>query len=165
MKDLNYIDNNLSVLDMLEYRISKNTINKLKEAYSFCKDHYTRVLIANNILLYYVLINDLEKAKVYADEIEKEGLTLYKFDDYLHLAYLNLRFFYNKVNNSEKEDYYNGKLKELQETCHSDELKAYIGVNISEKNILSVNERWHYMASFKYRPAFVGHWIINDFDC
>lgn len=165
MKDLNYIDNNLSVLDMLECRLNKNTINKLKEAYSFCKDHYTRVLIANNMLLYYVLINDLGNARVYADEIEKDGLNLYNFDDYLHLAYLNLRFFYNRVNNSEKVDYYNGKLKELQETCHSNELKAYIAVNISEKNTLSVNERWHYMASYKYRPAFVGHWIINDFDC
>lgn len=165
LKDLNYIDNNVSVLDMLQGGISNKTINKLKESYIFCTDHYTRLLIANNILIYYVLVNELEKARLYADEIEKEGLDIYNFDDYLHLAYLNLRFFYDKSKNFVKVNYYNEKLKELQEKCHSSELRTYINANLSGNNTLNTNERWHYMASYRYRPAFVGHWIINDFDC
>ena len=152
-------------MDMLENKISEKTINKFKEAYSFCTDHYTRLLIANNILIYYVQVNNLEKAILYANEIEENGLNIYNFDDYLHLAYLNLRFYYEKVGDEIKIKHYNLKLKELQEKCDSKELIEYISAGLSDKKTLHTDDRWFFMSSYRYRPAFVGYWIINDFDC
>ncbi len=66
-----YIENNLSVLDILETKINRKIINRLKESYSFCKDEYTHLLIANNILIYYVQSNELSEASLYVKEIEK----------------------------------------------------------------------------------------------
>lgn len=165
MQDLIYIENNLSIFNILESKINKKIIHKLKEAYSFCKDTYTHLLISNNILIYYLQTNELSKASLYAEEIEKEGFNIYNFDDYLHLTYLNLRYYYTKLKDFDKINYYNSKLTELKDICYSEELKEYINAGLTGTNILNKHNRWFYMASYQYRPAFVGHWIINDFDC
>ena len=165
IQDLVYIENNLAILDMLETKINRKVINRLKESYSFCKDEYTHLLIANNILIYYVQSNELEEASLYVKEIEKKGFDIYNFDDYLHIAYLNLKYYYTKIGDKKKINYYNQRLEELQNKCHSIELKTYISAGLNGTNILKNKDRWFYMASYPYRPAFVGHWIINDFDC
>ena len=154
-----------SLCTPLQSKINKKIIHKLKEAYSFCKDTYTHLLISNNILIYYLQTNELSKASLYAEEIEKEGFNIYNFDDYLHLTYLNLRYYYTKLKDFDKINYYNSKLTELKDICYSEELKEYINAGLTGTNILNKHNRWFYMASYQYRPAFVGHWIINDFDC
>lgn len=103
-------------------------------------------------------------ANIFANEIERAGFNTYCFDEYLHLSFLNLLFFYSKLKDSEKISYYRAKLLELKENCQSIELKDYIDSYFTNKEI-TVKNKWHYMSQFKFRPAFIGHWIINYFDC
>ena len=58
------------------------------------------------------------------------------------------------------------KREENKETLnfYSIELKDYIDSYFTNKEI-TVKNKWHYMSQFKFRPAFIGHWIINYFDC
>ena len=165
VQDLIYINNNLSILDLLEHKISKNILNKLKEAYSFCKDQYTHLLIINNLLIYCVQSNNFSEALKYVNELEKVGFNSFCFDDYLHLTFLNLRYYYTKIKDDRKINYYNNQLRKLKNHCYSNDLKVYIEAGLKCTNTLNNNDRWFYMSAFSFRPAFIGHWIINDFDC
>lgn len=163
-EDLIYINNNSSVIDLLNNTISKNTFLQLNNSYLFCKDGYTHLLICNNLMIYHILNNDQLTANIFANEIERAGFNTYCFDECLHLSFLNLLFFYSKLKDSEKISYYRAKLLELKENCQSIELKDYIDSYFTNKEI-TVKNKWHYMSQFKFRPAFIGHWIINYFDC
>ena len=165
IQDLTYIENNLSVLEIMDNNATRKTIEKLKAAYCFCKDEYTHLLIANNILIYYTHSNQFTEASLYANEIENVGFDLYKFDDYLHLANLNLKYYYTTISNEEKIMYYNNQLRNIQKKCHSKELQLYIGATLDDTNITDKSARWFYMSKLKYRPVFLGHWIVNCFDC
>lgn len=55
-EDLIYINNNSSVIDLLNNTISKNTFLQLNNSYLFCKDGYTHLLICNNLMIYHILI-------------------------------------------------------------------------------------------------------------
>ncbi len=165
IQDLTYIENNLAVLEIMDNKATRKTIEKLKAAYCFCKDEYTHLLIANNILIYYIHSNQFTEAVLYANEIENVGFDLYKFDDYLHLANLNLRYYYTAIANEEKVVYYNNQLRELQKKCHSKKLQLYISATLGDTIISDKSDRWFCMSKLKYRPAFLGHWIVNCFDC
>ena len=161
-KEYSTLDNIDLILQMIS--VSKNTFLQLNNSYLFCKDGYTHLLICNNLMIYHILNNDQLTANIFANEIERAGFNTYCFDEYLHLSFLNLLFFYSKLKDSEKISYYRAKLLELKENCQSIELKDYIDSYFTNKEI-TVKNKWHYMSQFKFRPAFIGHWIINYFDC
>lgn len=163
-EDLIYIDNNLSVIDLLNNNLNDQTIKRLNNAYLFCQDEYTHLLICNNLLIYHTLVGELNVANKYANEIENAGFDTYCFDEYIHLTFLNLILFYSKTNNSERINHYERKLLELKKNCQSVDLKEYIDSHFTNDQI-EQDKKWHFMSQFKFRPAFIGHWIINYFDC
>lgn len=158
-----YIDNNLSVINLLNNVTNSNTLIRLKDTYYFCEDPYSKLLVTNNLLIYSIKKNDYVEAEKYATEIEKTGFNKFQFDDYLHVAFTNLIYYYAFIQNREKVNLYTDKLHELYKSCNSTELKKYISKQLSG-NKLNKENRWYYLSRFNFRPAFMGHWFINNFD-
>lgn len=160
--DYMYICNNNAVIDLLSAKENKSTIRNIKNAYFYIQDEYTKLLATNNLLIYYTNQHEFDDAKKFAEELETVGFNKYKFEDYLHLTYLNLRYYYKNID-SNKFKLYSDKLLELQKTCVGTELSLYIKSHF-EVVEFKENQRWSFMSTFEFRPAFMGHWIINNFD-
>ena len=161
-EDQAYIDNNLSVVEILSNQVTEITRERLINTFYFCEDEYSRLLVANNLVIYYVIEKEAGKAQEYVQFIEDVGFEKYRFDEYLHLSYLNLIFYYNSVN-LPKKNYYLKKINTLSNDCFSMELKKYIDSFLKQK-LLNSNDKWSFLSNFKFRPAFMGHWIVNNFD-
>lgn len=160
--DYMYICNNNAVIDLLAAKENKSTIRNIKNAYFYIQDEYTKLLATNNLLIYYTNQHKFDDAKKFAEELETVGFDKYKFEDYLHLTYLNLRYYYKNID-SNKFELYSNKLLELKKKCAGTELSLYIKSHFEVVDFKE-NQRWKFMSSFKFRPAFMGHWIINNFD-
>lgn len=160
--DYMYICNNNAVIDLLAAKENKSTIRNIKNAYFYIQDEYTKLLATNNLLIYYTNQHKFDDAKKFAEELETVGFDKYKFEDYLHLTYLNLRYYYKNID-SNKFELYSNKLLELKKMCAGTELSLYIKSHFEVVDFKE-NQRWKFMSSFKFRPAFMGHWIINNFD-
>lgn len=160
--DYMYICNNNAVIDLLSAKENKSTIRNLKNAYFYIQDEYTRLLATNNLLIYFTNQNKLDDAKKFAEELENVGFDKYKFEDYLHLTYLNLRYYYKHID-SNMFDLYSDKLRELEKMCEGTELSLYIKSHFGCVDFKG-KQRWEFMSAFDFRPAFMGHWIINNFD-
>lgn len=123
--DYIYAINNKAVIRMLEGDFKNIKENDLVNNYKYMQDEYSKLLIANNLLIYYCNVNDYIKAKEYADKLETVGYTRYKFESYLLLTYLNLRNYYQKINVN-KISFFNQQLQTLLDDCTDDEIKPYI---------------------------------------
>ena len=119
-------------------------------------------MATNNLLIYYTKQHKFSDAKEYAEELETIGFDKYKFEEYLHITYLNLRYYYKSIA-SDKFELYSDKLLELQKKCKGTALSLYIKSHFEVVDFKE-NQRWKFMSSFEFRPAFMGHWIINNFD-
>ena len=160
--DYMYICNNNAVIDLLSAKENKSTIRNIKNAYFYIQDEYTKLLATNNLLIYYTKQHKFSDAKEYAEELETIGFDKYKFEEYLHITYLNLRYYYKSIA-SDKFELYSDKLLELQKKCKGTALSLYIKSHFEVVDFKE-NQRWKFMSSFEFRPAFMGHWIINNFD-
>lgn len=147
---------------MLENDFESVRIKDLINYHKYIQDEYTKLLVTNNLLIYYCNMNNYEEAEQYAKELENVGFDKYKFESYLLLTYLNLRFFYQKVN-ANKIQFFNNKLQKLLDDCRDDNIREYIKSMIDGSE-LSADNGLHFLSQFNYRPAFLGHWIINNFD-
>ena len=160
--DYIYVTNNIAVIKMLENDFESVRIKDLINYHKYIQDEYTKLLVTNNLLIYYCNMNNYEEAEQYAKELENVGFDKYKFESYLLLTYLNLRFFYQKVN-ANKIQFFNNKLQKLLDDCRDDNIREYIKSMIDGSE-LSADNGLHFLSQFNYRPAFLGHWIINNFD-
>ena len=75
---------------------------------------------------------------------------------------MNLKFYYQKIDKS-KIPFWDKKLQKLLENCNDNDRQAYIKSMIDGSKLSSENELF-FLSKFNYRPAFLGHWIINNFD-
>ncbi len=162
-EDLVYIENNLANVSMYMGVISDKLYDCYFNAYSFLDDEYSRILSINNLLIYHTLIKEYENAKTFANKIETLGFHRYVFDEYLHLSYTNLLFYYKSINNEDKKVFYEKKLKHLKKKCHSKELKKFIDKTIYNRP-LKYNDKWFFMSKYNFRAAFMGHWMVNSLD-
>ncbi len=161
-EDQAYIDNNISSIDLLSGDIDEATHERLINTYYYCEDEYSKLLVANNLLIYHMCTNNMDKAREYAQFIEKVGMEQYQFDEYRHLANKNLLLYYKKINHP-THDKYKYNLIKLCNECFSEDLKKLINSQF-DNEVLGTNDKWFFMSKYNFRPAFMGHWIINDFD-
>lgn len=160
--DYLYSTNNLFVINMLSENFENIKVKDLINAYDYIQDEYTKLLVSNNLLIYYCNINSYGEAEKYAKELESIGFDKYKFESYLLLTYLNLKYYYQKVDEN-KIQTYNEKLKTLLIKCNDKNKKEYINSMINCSKVSPEND-FYFLSQFNYRPAFLGHWIINTFD-
>ena len=161
-EDQAYIDNNISAIDLLSNNINESTYERLINTYYYCEDEYSKLLVANNLLIYFVNRNNMSEAERFANIIENIGVEKYKFDEYQHVVNLNLMYYYDSICNV-SSDIYRKNLDKLLNCCFSSDLKKYIKSQLENIN-LNNTDKWYFMSQFNFRPAFMGHWIINNFD-
>lgn len=161
--DLIYIDNNLAVIEMCLDNFDEMVLENLINAYNCVEDEYTRMLAVNNLVVFNTIIKNYTSAKMYVDKIEEVGFKTYNFDEYLHISYVNLLFYYKAINNASKMQYYISKLEQLWLNCYSAELKKYIH-KTTDNCPLTKNDKWYFMSKYKFRIAFMGHWLVGNFD-
>lgn len=160
--NLGVLKNNIAVIKMLKHDNFMSIYNLLDEALIFIHTEYEQLLVKCNILILYLKQFEtgdnqaLIKAKKYTEYIEY-NCEKYQFDEFLHIAYLCLYYFYSFNKVVEKAKCYNLKLKSLSESCRCRELKKYIQV-FTENKKLEKKDKWFYFSKLKYRPAFVGYW-------
>ena len=104
----------------------------------------------------------MSEAERFANIIENIGVGKYKFDEYQHVVNLNLMYYYDSKCNV-SSDIYRKNLDKLLNCCFSSDLKKYIKSQLENIN-LNNTDKWYFMSQFNFRPAFMGHWIINNFD-
>ncbi len=161
--DLVYIDNNWAIIDICLGNIHADIYENLINAYNFLEDEYTKMLAVNNLVVYFTMIKNFSSAQIYVDKIEEVGFSKYNFDEYLHLSYVNLLFYYKSIKRGDKTKYYLNNLEQLKEKCYSSELKKYIS-KTTNGHFLSKNDKWYFMSNYNFRIAFMGHWLVGNFD-
>ena len=160
--DYIYSVNNEIAIMMLENNFQNIKEKELIKNYSYIQDEYTQLLTVNNLLIYYSETNNFDKAQKYADILEKIGNTKYKFESYLLLTNLNLRCYYKKIDNK-KALIFDKQLHYLYKKSTDNNIKEYIKCVINDIELSHENDLF-FLSQHDYRPAFLGHWIINDFD-
>lgn len=69
-EDHAYIDNNFSSINLLSNSIDESTYEILINTFYFCEDKYSKLLVANNLLIYFTQMNNLSKAEEYVKLVE-----------------------------------------------------------------------------------------------
>lgn len=157
-----YILNNSSVIDILNNNYNEKTEKDLRDSLLLSVSQYEKIIVYCNLLVYYCLTENRIKAIEYADKIESSDYQNFKYEEFLHIVYQNLLFFYSKQNDSSKENYYYKKIIEIignPNTSKSTKDLAKAMNGLSEKN--------SFYSRFPFRVDFLGYWefsIDNDLD-
>ncbi len=103
--------NNKAILEMIQTQTNRNTLSKLNIAIDMVQEPYTKLLIINNILAYFLIIKDIEKINEYSSQIEKNILELENYN------YLKTCMYYNLIQCSKvtgnRLEYYKTKIRKI----------------------------------------------------
>lgn len=146
--------NNSAVIDILDNKIGTDVVNKLADAVLMSTNHYECLIIKSNWLTALILHRHMAHAAEVAEEIEAENYEVYQYEDFLHIIYQNLLFFYSTVGNSEKSVYYERKLLNLSNRKGINPgTKILIQLMLQKKQDSNI-----FYSQFPFRVDFLGFW-------
>lgn len=83
-------------------------------------DEYDKFAINNNLLVYYILSDNMSKLECQDIALELENMLSYTgFKRFVDKIYYNLYHYYKKMFNYEKSEYYKNKLLQMGKTCNN----------------------------------------------
>ncbi|MDO5765414.1 MAG: hypothetical protein Q4P84_06935 [Elusimicrobiales bacterium] len=146
--------NDSAVIDILDGKVSPAVLNKLADAALMNINPYEVLIIKSNWLTGLTLSNRMDQAADLAVEIEQSGYESYQYEDFLHIVYQDLHFYYTQVGNAEKADFYRGKLVALS---------AREGINEGTRTLIQLmlekkQEQKVFYSRFPFRVDFLGFW-------
>ncbi|WKL01422.1 hypothetical protein Q0F98_33215 [Paenibacillus amylolyticus] len=136
----NMILNNSAVIDMLSGSFSEQVLKNLQDALLLTANQYESILVKCNILVWHTVNHNYEVAQKICTEIEESKYSNYNYEEFLHIVYTNLCFYYQQIDNSEYLVY--SKKIESLEHLRGRNLNPYIVVT-------------------PYRIDFLGYWNIE----
>lgn len=149
-----YILNNKAVLEILKRNYTEFTEKKLRNSLLLSVSRYERLIINSNLMIYYCLIENFNRAKDIADAIETSNYLDFNYEELLHIIYQDLYYFYSVFgHNQDKLNYYYNQILLLindPNTRQSTKLLA------SGMNHLVESEIFY--TQFPYRVDFLGYW-------
>lgn len=149
-----YILNNKSALEILENSYSDITEKNLRNALLLSVSRYETIIVNSNLLVYYCLTNNFEKANSIADVIEKSNYKDFQYEELLHIVYQDLYFFYKVFNHNQvQRTYYYNQILNLVDAPNTRESTRLLA---SGMNHLIEND--DYYAQFPFRVDFLGYW-------
>lgn len=158
-----YVLNNLAAIDILEGSHSEITEKRLLDAILLSVSNYEKIIIRCNLMVYYTLVHDFEKAKKLAQKVETSNYQNFGYEELLHIVFQNLYFYYKTSGGDTlKRDRYFQMILDLarsQGVRESTKTLVY-GIN----GMISCDL---YYAKFPFRVDFLGYWeftIDNDLD-
>lgn len=150
-----FVLNNFAILDLLERQPIDVTKTNLQNALLLVESSYEKLLIQSNLLVYYCLIKEYKYALKIALQIESTDYALFQYEEFLHIIWQNLYFFYKTfgTNNLKKEEYLNKIIGLISdENCGEYTKKLASQMNGLEANTIG------FYAEFQYRVGFLGYW-------
>lgn len=149
--------NNSAVIEILDGKLCSSVLSKLADAALMNVNPYELLIIKSNWLVGLILTNHMNQAADLVDEIEKSSYEEYQYEDFLHIVYQNLYFYYTKARNDQKIYYYRDKLVALAERDGINE-----GTRILIHRILNQKPSANvFYSKFPFRVDFLGFWGLD----
>lgn len=149
--------NNNAVIDILDGKVSPSVLNKLADAVLMDTNPYEVLIIKSNWLAGLTLCQHMEQAADLACEIERSNYETYQYEDFLHIVYQNLFFFYSQVEDNEKISIYRKKLVDLSARDGiSQGTQKLIQMMLQKKHVANI-----FYTQFPFRVDFLGFWGLE----
>lgn len=152
-----YLLNNFTVLDILDGHITSDSIKQLSDALLLTCDPYERILIQCNLLVCYTSLAEKERAEQVMLEITNMPYQQFQYEEFLHIVYQNLIFYFTTFNRNLDAEIYRVKLQELIEKCSSNSMCASIG----KLQLVNQSSPELFYSQFPFRVDFLGCWSIE----
>lgn len=149
--------NNSAVIEILDGKVSPSVLSKLADAALMNINPYELLIVKSNWLTGLTLSNCMDQAADLATEIENSDYEVYQYEDFLHIIYQNLYFYYTEAGNKEKANYYQKKLTILSEKD---------GINEGTRTLIRLmlqkrQESKNFYSQFPFRVDFLGFWGLD----
>lgn len=151
-----YILNNSAVIDILDNKYNLDTEKQLEDAALLSVTEYERLIIFCNLIVYYCLNNNLEKASSYVENVEKSDYRRFQYEELIHIVLQNLLFYYKCAFNVEKSEYYSTKILEL-----INDPKTRNSTKELAKSMNGYTTSDSFYSKLSYRVDFLGYWEFN----
>lgn len=151
---ITYVLNNKCAIKLLEGNIDSTIEENLNDAILLTSNEYELVILHSNLMIYYILNDDIEKASFEAAYIESVNYDIYNYEEFLHILFQNLLFYYKKIGHE-------SKIEDLTNKIHT--LYSKPEINTFTKNMISSIMYKHedsFFKQFDYRVDFLGYWDI-----
>lgn len=90
--------NNISALELFRYRVSEAVCNNLRDALLLVSNRFEYLIIRNNLLIAYTLLEKWELAKNEYEYLLDSGFESFQYDEFLQMNYQNQLFYCIKTN-------------------------------------------------------------------
>lgn len=151
-----YVLNNKATLDLLESNVTSSTISNFRDSLMLTSNHFEELIIHNNLLIAYVILEELAAADFEADYIENSGYENYNYGEFLQMNYQNLLYYYRTVQNSVKTALYEEKIDAL---IRSESVSSGTR-RLAELMKAEKKEEDVFYSAFPYRAEFLCYWGI-----
>jgi hypothetical protein len=157
-----YVENNLSVIDIMTNKVDDKTINRLFSAYSIVEDEYEEIIILTNIIAYFCTTQNYPEAKKYVQRLVSSNFRDYESKDFLYIVYNSLVMYYYLTENSaayesfKKQAYVN-----LIIDCDSmDDFERTVYEKFEKCTLIKckMNDENYVEKSFLFDPGFLAYW-------
>lgn len=152
-----YLLNNYAVLSVLEGSVNNAIVKQLCDALLLTSDPYERILVQCNLLVCYTLLSEKERAEQVMLEIVNQPYEQFHYEEFLHIVYQNLIFYFKTVNQDSEVKKYSSQLQELVE--HSSPNAMFVPIAKLQLNNESSRELFY--SQFPFRVDFLGSWSIE----
>lgn len=152
-----YLLNNYAVLDILDRNTSKKDAKQLSDALLLTCDPYERILIQCNLLVCYIQLGEMERAEQVMLEITSQHFEQFQYEEFLHIVYQNLLYYFTTVNRETEMGRYHRKLQKLIDEAASDAMF----VPIAKMQLMDQSSPDLFFSKFPFRVDFLGKWNIE----
>lgn len=146
-----------AVLSVLEGSVNNAIVKQLCDALLLTSDPYERILVQCNLLVCYTLLSEKERAEQVMLEIVNQPYEQFHYEEFLHIVYQNLIFYFKTVNQDSEVKKYSSQLQELVE--HSSPNVMFVPIAKLQLNNESSRELFY--SQFPFRVDFLGSWSIE----
>jgi tetratricopeptide (TPR) repeat protein len=148
--------NNYAVLDILSDHVDDAVQKRLSDALLINGNEYDRLIIMCNLLVCYTKMGKVDQAGNLCQLIEDSSYKKFQYDEFLHIVFSNLLYYYQSIGVKNKADYYIDQLKGVLARQH-------VSTFVSEltNNLLYRIPSNQFYAKFPFRVDFLGYWVFR----
>lgn len=149
-----YTLNNKAVLELLDNTYSNRTEKDLRNALLLCESKYENLIVNANLLIFYCITNNFSEATRIANIIEKSNYLDFQYEEFLHIIYQNLYYYYDLFkHNDDKRQYYYDQILDLVNSPKTKESTKFLASGMN--HLIKTS---YFYAQFPFRADFLGYW-------
>ena len=152
-----YLLNNYAVLDVIEENATEKDVKQLSDALLLTCDPYEKILIQCNLLVCYTILAETERAEQIMLEITRQSYEQFQYEEFLHIVYQDLIFYFNSSKQESKAEQYRQQLRNLMKKSSSNTML----INIAKNQMNSQSTQNFFYSKFPFRVDFLGSWNVE----